>query len=292
VDKLTKKMYPLKLLVPALLIYSLFFVIPVIAAFFLGFTDWFIDRITSPKFNGLKNFATLYKDEYFWLALRNTLLFAISTVIFKTLFGLILAVILNQPMKSKNYLRTIFYLPAVLATVVVGLIFSSIFRTEGLLNNFLNSIGLGNLALDWLGDRNLAMSTVITMEVWKWSGLCMAIFLAGIQSISTDYYEAARIDGATNFQQFRKITLPLLVPAFTVVVTTNVIGGLKVFDQVYVLTNGGPGFATQVISTYVYKAFGEGFLGRSTALGLILTIVVFIFAGITSKLLRQREVEG
>ena len=120
----------------------------------------------------------------------------------------------------------------------------------------------------------------------------MAIFLAGLQSISNDYYEAARIDGASGWQQFKKVTIPLLVPSFTVVVTQNIIGGLKVFDPVYVLTNGGPGFATQVISTYVYKAFGAGFLGRSTAMGIVLTLVVFLFAGISARTLRKMEVEG
>lgn len=290
--KHAKRFYPNYFTYPAIIIFIVFFGIPVIAAFILSFTDWNISRLFTPQFNGVDNFIYLFQDEYFKLALNNTFKFAIITTILIVVIGLALALILNEAVFGKSVFRTLFYLPAVLSLIVVGIMFTAVFKMDhGVLNQILGMLGLDALQKDWLGNAKTALNSIMFVQVWKWAGFSMAIFLAGLQGISRDYYEAARIDGATWIQRFRNVTFPLLAPAFTVVVTMNTIGSLKVFEQVYVMTGGGPGNATQVLGTYIYREFSKGTLGRSTAMGLILFVIITVIAVVINKLLRGREVE-
>lgn len=290
--KHAKKFYPNYFTFPAIIIFIVFFGIPVIAAFILSFTDWNISRLLTPQFNGVDNFIYLFQDEYFKLALSNTFKFAIITTILIIVIGLALALILNEAVFGKSFFRTLFYLPAVLSLIVVGIMFTSVFKMDnGVLNQILGMLGLDALQKDWLGNAKTALNSIMFVQVWKWAGFSMAIFLAGLQGISRDYYEAARIDGASWIQRFRNVTFPLLAPAFTVVVTMNTIGALKVFEQVYVMTGGGPGNATQVLGTYIYREFSKGTLGRSTAMGLILFMIITVISIVINKLLRGREVE-
>lgn len=288
--KKEKSMYPLWLALPAGSIYSIFFVIPIIAAFVLAFTDWNISRMYEPVFTGIKNFKLLWQDEIFIRSIFNTLLFAVSTTIFKVIVGLALALVLSKKLWGNKIFRTLFYIPCTLSTVVVGLLFTSILSREGLLNNLLSVFGI-DAAIDWLGKYPTAMLWIILMEVWMWAGFCMFIFIAGLQAIPTDYYECAKLEGANNWQVLKKVTLPLLIPSFTVVTTLNITGGLKVFDMVYILTNGGPGFDTQVLNTYTYRSFGIGLLGEASASAIILSIIVVAITFILNKLLKDREVE-
>lgn len=277
--------------VPALFMFGLFYEIPLISSFILGFTDWNISRIYEPSFNGLANFKYIFSDSYFVLAMKNTFKFAICTTSAIIVLGLLLALALNTAVFGKKFFRTLFYLPAVLSLIVVGIMFSSILKMNGgVLNNILIAIGMESKTMDWLGNATTAFNAVIVMQIWKWSGFAMAIFLAGLQSIPRDYLEAARIDGANAFHRFRYITFPLLAPAFTIVVTTNTIGGFKVFEQVYVLTGGGPGNSTQVLATYIYKEFSKGTLGRSTAMGLVLFLLISMISLTLNKFLKGREI--
>lgn len=291
-ERRSGSLYPNSFTLPALAVFGIFFVLPTVAAFLLGFTDWNVDRIFQPKFNGIQNFVYLFQDGNFKLALKNTAIFAVYTTIFKVLFGLLLALAVNRPLITRNYLRTLFYMPSVLSMVVVGIMFSSIFNMDGMVNHILGFLGIKSLQLDWLGDRRTALFCTIVAEIWKWSGFGMAIFLAGLQNISNEYYEAANIDGASPFQQFRNITVPLLAPAFNITITISLIGGLKVFEQVFVLTGGGPGFASQVMSTYIFRAFSEGTYGRSTAMGLVLFVAVYVTSKIFNSILRRKEVDA
>ena len=177
-----------------------------------------------------------------------------------------------------------------MSPLIIGVIFTSILADQGLLNNLLESLGLSALAVNWLAKYATAMSSVIMIEGWMWSGFNMFIFIAGLQAISTDYYESADVDGVSKFNQFRYITLPLLVPSFTVTVTLNITGSLKVFDLIYVLTQGGPGFDTQVMSTYVYRAFGLGLLGESSAASAILAVIVVLISFVLNRYLTRKEV--
>lgn len=276
---------------PAGLVYTVFFIVSIITAFFYSFTDWNLDRMDSPKFIWFRNFINLFQDEVFLRSLWNTILFAFSTTILKTLVGLILALLVVQKFKGNSFFRTLFYLPCVLSCMIVGLLFTGILKQDGLINTFLTAIGQEGLTRNWLGSYGTAMFWIIIIEVWMWAGFTMFLFISGLQSISREYYESAQIDGATSWEQFKHITLPLLAPSFTVVVTFNITGGLKVFDIVYSLTGGGPGFDTQVLSTYTYRAFGMGLLGKSSASALILSVFIVGITFALNKFLRSKEVE-
>lgn len=284
------KMYPLWLAAPAGVVYGVFFVIPVVAAFVLAFTDWNISRMYEPEFTGLKNFLVLIQDEVFLRSIWNTLLFAFCTTILKVIIGLLLALVLYQKLWGSKIFRTLFYMPCTLSTVVVGILFTSILSGDGLLNNMLNKFGIP-CTIDWLGKYSTAMLWIVLVEVWMWAGFCMFIFISGLQAIPRDYYECANLEGATKWQTFKNVTLPLLMPSFTVVFTLNITGGLKVFDMVYILTNGGPGFDTQVMNTYTYRAFGIGLLGEASASAIILSILVVVLTFAMNKFLKKREVE-
>ena len=287
-----KKFYPNYFTYPAIIVFTIFYCFPIIASFIMSFTNWNIKRISEPKFVAFKNFARLLNDDYFLLALKNTVLFAVVTTLGIVILGLLLALLLDSAITGKTFLRTCFYLPAVLSLIVVGIMFKAVFKLDGgILNQILTTIGLESLTRDWLGDGKTAMWSIIFVQIWKWSGFAMTIYLAGLQGISKDYYEAATIDGAGTWDKFKNITLPLLAPAFTVVITMNTIGGFKVFEQVYVMTNGGPGNATQVLNTYIYKEFSKGTLGRSSAASLLLFLMISVIAVLVNRALTKREVE-
>lgn len=283
--------YPLSYLVPFLALFGVFFALPVAASFVLAFTDWDLSRLWSPRLNGWDNFGVLFDDEYFGLALGNTLVFAVATTVGKVALGLGLALVLSRSIPGRDFWRGLFFLPCILSMVVVGLVFQSLLRYDGLVNRYLVVPLLGE-AFDWLGSPSTALWATIAAEVWRWSGFTMAIFIAGIQGISKEYYEAAAVDGVGAWSRFRTITWPLLASAATVVVTISVIGGLKVFEQVYVMTNGGPGNASQVLGTFVYNAFSQGRLGLSTAMGLTLFVLVGGLSWLLNRFLRSREVEA
>ncbi len=203
-----------------------------------------------PTFTGLKNYIELLKDPVFIRSIANTFIFAALTTILKTSLGFLLALALVKKVFARGFLRTVYYAPCVLSITVIGVLFKSILANRGLLNNALELVGLGQVATDWLGRYGTALGSVILVETWMWAGFNMFIFISGLQAIPADYYESATLDGASAFEKFKHITLPLIVPSLTVVVTLSIAGGLKVFDIIYVITNGGPGFDTQVLSTY------------------------------------------
>ena len=249
-----KSLYPYWALIPALLIFTLFTVVPLLASLFFSFTDWNISRFYAPEFRGITNYITLLKDPVFLHSLMNTFIFAICTTILKTVGGLALALLLVRKIRANNVLRTIYYAPCVLSVTVVGVLFRAILSKTGLLNNALEALGAGGLTMDWLAHYGTAFGSVILIESWMWAGFNMFIFISALQAVPKDYYEYASIEGASPWVCFRKITLPLIAPSFTVVITLGISGGLKVFDIIYVVTNGGPGFDTQVLSTYVYRS--------------------------------------
>ncbi len=290
-NKSQNRRYPLFFTIPALLFYTIFTIVPFIISFVMSFTNWDVSHMYSPNFSGLSNYSRVFVDSVFRRAFVNTLLFAGGTTILKLLFGLLLALALVKTTKINSVFRTVFYIPCVLSALVMGVLFTSILAKSGLLNNIFEVIGLSAFAKEWLGTYSTAMGAVIMIEGWMWSGFNAFIFIAGIQAIPADYYESASVEGASNWVKFRKITLPLLIPSFTVLTTLNITGGLKVFDIIQVLTKGGPGFDTQVLSTYVYKAFGMGFLGQSCAASVILSVVVIIISFLLNRFLTKKEVE-
>lgn len=289
--KKKKSIYPLWVLIPALLIYTVFSVVPIVISLVCSFTDWNMGRLYTPVFNGIANYIELLKGPVFLRSIGNTFLFALATTILKTVVGFLLALVMVKKIPVRGIMRTIYYAPCVISITVVGVLFKSILANKGFLNNVLQAIGLSGLAHDWLGSYGTAIGSVILVETWMWAGFNMFIFISGLQAIPEDYYESATLDGASAFAKLKNITLPLIVPSMTVVVTLSIAGGLKVFDIIYVLTNGGPGFDTQVLATYTYQSFSLGFLGESSAGSVILAVIVVIISFTMNRYFTKREVE-
>ena len=289
--KRKNSIYPLWATAPALLIYTVFAVVPILISLVFSFTDWNMERLYSPEFAGLKNYIGLMEDPVFLKSIANTFIFALCTTVLKTVVGFLLALALVRKVAARGVLRTIYYAPCVMSITVVGVLFKSILANTGLLNNALSLLGMDFLTRDWLAKYGTAMGSVIFVETWMWAGFNMFIFLSGLQAIPSDYYESATLDGANGWEKFRYVTLPLIVPSLTVVVTLSLAGGLKVFDIIYVITNGGPGFDTQVLSTYTYQTFSLGFLGESTAGSVILAVIVTIISFVMNRYFTKREVE-
>ena len=268
--------YPLYFALPALLLYGTFFIVPSLSGIVYAFTDWssFSDEV---NFVGLRNFAKIFSPgEYYLAYFSNTFVFTGATIVLKTVVGLGLALLLNEGVKRfVNIYRVLIYLPVVLPFIVVGLIFRSILNpATGVLNTFLRSVGLDAIAMQWLVDPHIAIYSVVVVDSWKGIGYIMVILLAGLQTIPRDFYEAAEVDGANAWQRFRYLTIPLLMPAIAIVTVLNVLYGLRVFDIVYAMTNGGPGYATEVLSTGIFKAFSQGQYGLGTAISTILFLIL------------------
>ena len=178
--------YPLWLTLPGLAVYTLFFIVPIAAAFLYSFTNWNLNDMSQARFVGLRNFKSLLQDDIFLRSVGNTLLFAAVITFFKTLIGLLLALLVVKPFPGNSLFRTVYYLPCVLSTMIVGLLFTAILRQDGLLNNLLYAAGLGSAARDWLGSYKPAMCWIMITEVWMWAGFSMFIFISGLQAISKD----------------------------------------------------------------------------------------------------------
>jgi len=287
------RLYPLYFVLPALLLYVGLFIVPSLIGVGYSFTDW--NRYSADiHFVGLDNFRTVFTaSKHYDVYIVNTLVFAVVSNIVKIVPALFLAILLCGNVKGKNFYRTVLFLPTVLSFLVVGLIFRSVLHpSTGLLNGVLRGIGLPFLAGRWLSDPNLVWSSIIGVDAWKGLGYVMTIFIAGLQAISQDYYDAADIDGAGWWSKLANITLPMLMPAITINVVFGVTYGLKVFDIIYVLTNGGPGRMTEVINTAVFNEFASGSYGLGTALSTLLLIVLALIGIPLIRTMTKKEVES
>lgn len=289
----TRKNYPAYFLYGALLLYVTLYLLPGVIGIGYSFTDWSAFSDTT-KFLGFDhmfdNYIKAFSDEKYFGYLGNTLLFTFVTTIAKNVLGLALAILLTKKVKFLNFHRAVMYIPAVLSALIVGMIFKSILNpADGLLNSFLKVFGIKGP--QWLTNPKLAFWSVMGVDIWKGMGYIMTIFIAGILSISPTYYEAADIDGAGEWQKFRSITLPMLAPTITVTTVLNVIYGLRVFDMVYALTNGGPGYATEVLYTGIYKEFGYGKYAMGTTLSSIMFVFMVIVGFFLIRAMNRNEVE-
>jgi raffinose/stachyose/melibiose transport system permease protein len=286
------KVYPIYFVFGALIIYTLLFVVPGVIGIAYSFTDWsaYSDKLS---FVGFDNFKLVFSsDEDYMAIIINTLKFTLITTILKNLLGLLLAILLTKSIKFLNFHRAIMFMPSVLSTLIIGMIFKSILDpTDGILNVFLRFVGLDALAGKWLFATETAFGSVMAVDIWRGTGYIMTILIAGILSISTTYYEAASIDGANGIQKFRYITLPLLLPTLATTTVLNIIYGLKVFDMIYALTNGGPGkTTTEVLYTAVFKKFGTGQYAVGTALSSVMFIFMVIIGIGMIKFMTKEEV--
>lgn len=284
-----KKIYPSYFILLPLVLYLVFFIVQSAMGLALSFTDWnaMNDEI---HFVGLSHFKEIFTNQRYLLVIFTTIVFALVTTIFKNAIGLGMALALNKGFKTRNFLRTIFFFPVMLSPLIIGLVFKSIFNPEyGVINGFLGFISLDFLQRDWLGNVNTALGAVICVEIWRLVGQNMVIYIAGLQAISEDYLEAASIDGANGFQKLIYVIIPQLMPSITINLVLNLIAGLKVFDLVFVLTNGGPARKTEVLNTVIYKEYSSGRYGFSTALGMILFIFTCIVAFSVLKGMTREE---
>jgi raffinose/stachyose/melibiose transport system permease protein len=264
-------------LVPAIVVFVFLFVVPLVQGVYWSFTD-FTGYSPDPNFIGLDNYVQILNDPSMLSGLTFTLLFAVGTTVLVTVLAIPLAVQLNKVFFGRNFVRSLWFFPAVPSMAILGLVWSYILSPlpSGVLNTVLaNWFGID--AVSWLSDNTLARFSVIMVGVWAQAGWHAVLYIAYLQSIPAEYYEVARIDGASPRQQFFHITLPLLMPAMVVSSFLLLTGGLKVFDLPYTLTNGGPGFATYTITqSLVVTGVGQGEYGLSSALAVLFTIAVGI----------------
>jgi raffinose/stachyose/melibiose transport system permease protein len=278
---------PWLLAVPGIAALVLFHFLPIAVGGSYAFTD---RTLTHTNWVGLGNFREIADSGTARGALWHTLELAACFVVLVNAIGLTLALALNRAIKTRHFLRAAFFAPVALSPLAISLIWRWIFQYDGALNTLLGNLGLGSWRHTWLADPSTALWSVLVVLVWQFSGLAMVLYLAGLQAISDDVYEATLVDGASTWLSLRSVVLPLLAPAVTVSVTLTTIIGLRVFDQVYALTGGGPVDATETLATQVYKqTFTLGRFGYGASLALILTVLITAVALAQLALLRANE---
>ncbi|MBB4194233.1 raffinose/stachyose/melibiose transport system permease protein [Rhizobium aethiopicum] len=282
-----KSPYPLWFFIPAAIIYGVLFLFPTISSLWYSLTRW---DLSTAQFIGLENFQQFFSEPFLVKGLINTLIYALTTSGLKTVCGLLLAVLLTSNIFARGFLRTLVFFPVLVSTIGIGITFTVMMHpTKGIINVTLETLGMPGPG--WLTNPTLALFSVALVDVWKGVGLATLIFIAGLAAISPDYYEAARIDGATRLQQFFRITLPLVRPATVIVVTLSLIGGLRSFDLIWAMTRGGPGFSSDVIASVIYKQYQAGFYGLSTAGNVILFALIAVIILPFTLWFNRREVE-
>jgi raffinose/stachyose/melibiose transport system permease protein len=279
--------YPNWFYIPAAIIYGALFLFPTIASLFFSLTRW---TLFDAQFIGLDNFVQFFKEPFLVKGLVNTLIYGVVTSGLKVVLGMLLALLLTSDIIGRGYLRAVVFFPVLVSTIGVGITFTVMMHpTQGIINETIALFGLKGPG--WLTDPRLALMSVAMVDVWKGVGLATVIYIAGVVSIPQDYFEAARIDGATSWQNFWEITLPLLRPATVTVVTLSLIGGLRSFDIIWAMTKGGPGFTSDVIASVIYKQYQAGFYGLSTAGNVVLLVLVGIIIVPLSVWFNRREIE-
>lgn len=284
-NKINKALTVLLFLLPCLIGLIVFNLIPIIQSAYISFTEW--NLISSPRFIGFDNFIDIFSDEYSMKSILNTFRFAILYVPIVIVISLFLAAILDMKLKFVQVYRSLIFIPVLLSWVVVSLLWMWLFNADnGLINYLLSLLGIKGPA--WLLDKNYAMTAIIIASLWKDMGYFAIIFLSGLQNISDEFYESASIDGASSFRKFINITLPLLSPTFFFVTIVLTINSLQVFDQMYVMTKGGPLGSTTTIVMQIYNnAFKLSHAGLACAQAWFLVLITLILTLIQNKLQKR-----
>lgn len=274
--------------IPAMLIYGVFFIYPLIKGVGMSMTDW--NGMSEAHFVGLKNFFDFFKDKRAISDIRTTLIFALGSAVLLNVVGLLYALLMNKNFKGKGLARVIIYLPAIISPLIMGYIWYFLLQPKrGYLYYVCMQLGLPDLIGTWMTSYKSALAVLIFVNVWQFAGMTMIIYLAGLQAISKDYLEAAELDGASKKQVFFKVTLPLLMPSIRINVVTNIIGSLSVFDVIMSLTEGGPGYATESLSIYIMRMCYGSRTGYSTAVAMILFLIILVPVVISMYLTRQKD---
>ncbi|MEU4427248.1 sugar ABC transporter permease [Actinoplanes sp. NPDC024001] len=279
--------YPTWFYLPAAIVYGILFLVPTFASFYFSLTRW---TLFESQFVGLDNFVTFFREPALIKGFTNTLIYGVLTSAAKVVLGLLLAVLLTSRIVARGYLRSVVFFPVLVSTIGVGLTFTVLMDPEkGLINQALGTVGIQGPG--WLTDPSYALLSVALVDVWKGVGLATLIYIAGIVSIPHEYFEAARVDGAGAWANFRHLILPLARPATVTVIILSLIGGLRSFDLIWAMTRGGPGFTSDVIASVIYKQYQAGFYGLSTAGNVVLFVVVTAIVLPLSRFLNRKEVE-
>lgn len=282
-----KSYYPSWFFIAPIALYVVFFAIPTFASFYFSLTRW---SLFDSHFIGFANFVRFFQDPQLYTSFIHTLIYAVVTSGSKVIIGFFLAVLLTGPVIGRGYLRAVVFFPVLISTIGVGIMFKSLLDPfHGMVNAILGFFGLPQPG--WFTDPNLALYTIAGVDVWKGVGIATLIFMAGIVAIPNEYYEAAKIDGASGWKILRLITIPLSRGATATVIILSLIGGLRSFDIIWATTGGGPGFTSDVIASVIYKQYQAGFYGLSTAGNVVLFLVVTAIMVPLSSLLNRKTVE-
>jgi ABC-type sugar transport system permease subunit len=278
---------PYLFITPNIVVFAVFMFAPILLAFYISLNEWTL--IGYPTFVGLGNYLDLLKDPEFWRAFLNTGIYTVGTVPTSIVLGLAVAVGLNRKLPGRTLLRSIFFVPVIISLVAVALIADWIFNDNyGIINTALNAVGIGSVP--WLSSSKWAMASLVITTLWIRLGFNMVVYLAALQSIPAELYDAARVDGAAAWKRFRHITWPLLRPTTFLLVIINIIYSLHVFDLIYVMTGGGPGFSTTVLVQYIYQmGFTEGQMGYASAIGVVLYLLLLVITVFQWRVTRQSE---
>lgn len=275
---------------PAIILFGLFFIYPLTQGIGISLTN--SNGISQPQFIGFQNFVEFFKDERAKKDVATTVLFALGSAPLLNLFGFMYALVLDRSFKGKSVVRAIIYLPAVISPLIMGYVWYFILQPDrGFLYHVLQNLNLGVLSGNWLGNPKSALIVLILINVWQFVGMTMIIYLAGLQSIPKELYEACEIDGAGYAKSLWYITIPMLVQSIKINVVTNIIGSLSVFEVIIALTDGGPGYSTESLSIYILRMLYGSFTGYSTAVAMILFAIIIIPVVIFMKFIKTREFE-
>jgi multiple sugar transport system permease protein/raffinose/stachyose/melibiose transport system permease protein len=280
--------HPLWFLIPALVVLVVFFFVPTVFNFVYAFTDWSSFK-SAINFAGVDNFTSLFTNGTLLNSLKVTLVYAVLVAIFQNAFGLGLALLLERDTHVNRAVRVAFFIPVIMSALAVGYIFQALLKPDGALNGILGALTGADVSIPWLGNTTWTIVVVAIVHAWKWMGLSMLIYLAGLKTINEDVLEAARLDGAGRWTMFRSIRFPLLAPAVTFNVATALLGSMNGFDIVQATTEGGPGGSTELLNIFIFRTFGQGLFAQATTMSLVLFLLVTILAFPVIRFLRNRE---
>ncbi len=279
---------PYLFLLPGCVILGAFIFYPLLQAIWLSFTDY--NMIVDPTFIGTENYQRLFDDDMFWKTLIQTLIYLVGVVPALIILPIFLAILVNQKLKGIGFFRSAYYIPVVTSWVVVGITWEWVYAEKGVLNYLLEVVGLVNGPVHWLTSEKTALFAVMAVTVWKGLGYYMVIYLAGLQSIPSNLYEAAEIDGANKWQQTIRITIPMLMPSIIIVTVMSSIAAMKVFEEIYIMTGGGPLNSSKTLVFYIYQeAFEKLSMGYASAAGVVLFLITLIFSIVNLKLMGRKE---
>lgn len=278
--------YSVWYILPALTVFTVLFIVPMIISVFFSMTVW---SFADFRFVGLQNYKMFFEDSQLLQGLGNTLIYAFSTSMSKVVLALLISIFLTSNIRLRGALRSVVFFPHLVSNVAIGITFCALMHpTKGVFNAVLTSFGLK--ASKFVYSPNTSLVSVIATDVWKGLSVSTVIYIAGLQAIDRTYYEAAEIDGASRLQTFWNITLPLVRPAMNTVIILSLIGGLKSFDLIKTMTDGGPGNSSTVLALTVYRQFANGYYGMSTTGNIIMLVMISLISYPLQKFLLSREV--